>query len=349
MRNKVFYILKGNNGATYIFNTNNWESIGESLKFYKARALKAKVLKQGLHYYLYLKGRLFHSKLKSTADINQYLQQMSATNADFNIDNNCSALISPTHDKIIVNHHDEYFQKFAFGNSYKKVKKEAAIYAMFTKNKKHFQTSNYTAVEDQKDQLISFKLSNEHISTLKEEPTSGNLVPALLEFFKTTNQKKCSIAAYLDNLQNELQQIEVAPTEAQEQVLENIKRNYGSLEFPLGLVHRDFKPWNILFYKKPLIFDFEETIMDGLPLEDLFNYIIDPIIMFNTSEEVYNHINKKQHIEAYNIYLNKLDLKVDFEVFLKIYSTNRILFWNMENKMHASQKYIDLLKYIKDK
>ena len=50
------------------------------------------------------------------------------------------------------------------------------------------------------------------------------------------------------------------------------------------MVHGDFKPEYNKF-KKPLIYDFEETIVNGLPLFDLFNYYISPTI---------EHENKKK-------------------------------------------------------
>ena len=61
-------------------------------------------------------------------------------------------------------------------------------------------------------------------------------------------------------------------------LLDQLSSKYGFLEISLGMVHGDFKPWNITNLKKPLIYDFEETIVNGLPLFDLFNYYISPTI-----------------------------------------------------------------------
>lgn len=340
----MFYILQGNNGATYIVNAKDRKSINDSLKFYKARNFKSKFLTAGFKVLLFIQGKLYAKKLKSGSGINEYLQKISQIPCEFGINDNSSVLISPTRDKIIVHQHNDYFQKFAFGKSYEKVKNEATIYNIFSKNLKAFQVSNFYDFHDEKDKYCSFKLSNEHLKIGKNE--TPKIVPALLEFFKTTSKKTCNVSEYVENLENELDQFKVLHTKTQKQVLESIKTNYGALEFPLGLVHRDFKPWNVLDYEKPLIFDFEEAVVDGPPLEDFFNYLIDPILMYRTIEEVYKCISDKKNIKFYKLYLDKLHLKVDFELFLKIYIINRILFWKSLNKTKTSLKYIELLEYV---
>ena len=346
---KIFNVIKGNNGATYICNTKNWESIQYSLKFYKARTIKANVLKQGMQCYLFIKGLLFSNKLKSSIEINQYLQQISHTNTSFYVDAQSSVLISPTKDKIIVHHHDDYFQKFAFGESYVKVKNEAKIYGLFNTNIEHFQVSEFFDSRDEEHTFCSFKLSNAKVRALSVNSKPLDLVVPLIEFFKLTQGKTTTAEHYLNTL---LAQLNVEPSELLKPTIDELirlKNNYGKIAIPLGLVHRDFKPWNVLYYQKPLIFDFEETIIDGSPLEDLFNYLIDPIIMYKTTEEVSNFIFNKQNIKSYKLYLSNLNLQVDFELFLKIYLSNRILFWKADNKHNTSIKYLELLNHISKK
>ncbi len=349
MSTRLFYILKGNNGATYILNTSSWKNIDTSLKFYRARTLKASILKQGLHWYLFFKWILFKTKLKSAIEINHYLQKISVINTNFNINENCSVLISPTNDKVIVNRHHEYFQKFAFGKSYKNVKKEATIYALFTNNEKYFQTSNYYDVEDKKDQVISFKLSNTHILASIEKTTTEGLTLALIEFFKLPASKKFTINAYVDQLQSELQQLQYGQTETLEQELEAIKTNYGKLEFSLGLVHRDFKHWNVINYSKPLIFDFEEAVTNGPPLEDLLNYYIDPIIRNKMTDEVVKLTLNEAQLLTYKKYLKGLNIEIEFKVFLHFYLIERLVFWKKANDMELSNKYLNLSTYLIEK
>lgn len=343
---KTFTIITGNNGATYIFNIKNWKSIGNSLQFYKARTLKGKIAKQGLACYLFLKGTFLTSKLKSAFEINAYLQNCSGSNSDFSIDKNCSILISPTTDKVIVHHHDAYFQKFAFGKSYSNVKKETAIYALFPTEKKHFQTSIFFDLDDKMEEIISFKLSNNQISTLKGGQSSENIEAALLEFFKITSNQKCSIKTRIDSIQKNLLQFDFLQSETQKQLLKSIKTNYGSLEFPLGLVHCDFKPWNVLNYSKPLLFDFEEAIINGFPLEDLLNYYIDPIIRYKTTKEVVAIALDNHHLQSYNHYLKELKIEIEFRIFLYLYLIDRMLFWHKSDDTATALCYKKLVDYL---
>ena len=88
--NKIFYILEGNNGATYIFNTKNIDSVSSSVKFYKARTIKQKVMKNTLRLYLIIIGfisSVFHfSTLKDKKEIEQYLSQLRDLAIDFELD-----------------------------------------------------------------------------------------------------------------------------------------------------------------------------------------------------------------------------------------------------------------------
>ena len=346
MKNNIFFILNGNNGASYICNTKNWQSIDESLKFYKARTLKSQVLKQGLKWYLLLNRFFFSHKFKDANSINTYLQQVSSTKTDFNIHDDCSILISPTNDKVIVNHHHSYFQKFAFGNSYQKVKKEASIYNLLPTTLTHFQVSRYFDAEVKPDEFMSFKLSNEGISTNKKELTINSLVPVLIEFFKGVPVTTCRVNDYIENLQKKLLQLTEGKYGAQEQVLEQIKSELGNVEFPQGLVHRDFKPWNLLHYKKPLLFDFEEAIVNGPPLEDLLNYLIDPIIRYRNASEVAKILFNNHNMKVFASYLKALDIKIEPQIFIHFYVIERMLFWHHNSDMLTTNKYKHLSDYL---
>ena len=345
MSANLFYILEGNNGATYIYNTLSWRSLQFSLKFYNARTIKARILKQGLQCYLYILGLLFSQKLKSCKEINQYLQQVSKTNINFNLDDKCSILISSTKDKIIVHHHEDYFQKFAFSKSFFKVRNEAFIYKLFHDKIEYFQVSDFFDYKyDEENPFCSFKLSNSKVILENSKPL--NLVLPLIEFFKLTQGNSITVEAYVDTLLSRLNTELCNQLKTAIDGLVNLKNKYTHIYIPLGLVHRDFKLWNILHYEKPLIFDFEETIMDGPPMEDLFNYLIDPIIVNKTSEEVTNFIFNKLNINLYKFYLNELNLKVDFNLFLNIYLFNKILFLKANTKNNTLNKYIELYNHI---
>ena len=345
MGTKLFYILKGNNGATYICNAKNWKSSSQSLKFYKAKSIKATTLKQGLHWYLFLKGRFFKAKLKSVIEIDQYLQKVSAINTTFNINENCSVLISPTNDKVIVHHHNDYFQKFAFGQSYYKVKNEAEVYKLFNEPNT-FQVSVFFDEKDILNNFCSFKLKNKSSNLYKNTSEAFSLVSALVEFFNVSKQQNYSIYKYVQIIQDKLLEVDKSQFKSQIKVVDELKDKYGHLSLPLGLVHRDFKSWNILHSEKILIYDFEETIIDGPPLEDLFNYFIDPIILYKKPQEVIKYIYSKKNLRLYNRYLKELNIEIDFNFFLQIYLVNRILFWKNENKMIMMYKYVELSNHL---
>ena len=346
MKQPCFYIAKGNHGATYVLNSKNWESIRYSLKFYNATSIKAKLLKPAFHVYLFLRGQLFANTLKNATVINSYLQNYSKTDTYFNINNNCSVLVAPTQDKITVHHHQQYFQKFAFTNSYSKVKKEAQIYALFKRPLIHFQVSKYYDALDENDKIMSFKLSNENINTQEAKQSQYSLVTLLIEFFKTVPQRKSTVKTYVGKLIIDLQKLTNNTFKNQLQILEDLYASSEALAFPLGLVHRDFKPWNIIHFNKPLIFDFEEAIVEGLPLEDLLNYYIDPIIRFKKTKNVVSLALNKDQLKQYRDYLKKLNISIDFKVFLHFYLMERILFFSKANEIDISDKYLDLSNYL---
>ena len=349
MKDTVFFVLKGNNGATYICNVKSWATLNHSLKFYKARTSRAKFLKFGLQVLLFVKGKLRLQALKTSNTVETYIQTIVKNKVGFNIDTRCSILISPTNDKVIVNHHNEYFQKFAFGKSYNNVKKESKIYNLFNKPIENFQISTYCDTHDTMDEMISFKLYNKHISNATGALTKEDLVPVLLEFFIISNQRNVTVKEYASSLQSKLQQSQHLQIESLLLTLEKIKTEFGELEFPLGLVHRDFKPWNIMSYSKPLIFDFEETIMDGIPLEDLLNFNIDPIIRYKTFEEILGLSLNVSKVIIYKNYLRKLNIGVNFDVFLHFYLMERFVFYSEINNIELSNKYLDLSTYLNDK
>lgn len=344
MKNKLFFILKGNNGASYIVNTKSWKAISYSLKFYKARTLKAKILKNGLHCSLFLYRILGTGKLKNSLEINLYLQKSLNLNCEFTIDANCSVLISPTRDKVIVHHHEQYFQKFAFGKSYFNVKNEATIYDLFNLEIKNFQVSKFFDTYDDSVNFCSFKLSNKHIKSTKIGTT--DVVPTLVEFFKFAKSRQCSVEIYINNLLTKIELLGKEKMLAQLQVLNDLKNKHGKLKFPLGLVHRDFKPWNILNFDRSLIFDFEEAILEGPPLEDLLNFYIDPIIRYKTTKAVAEKTLNNEHLLKYKNYLHALDISIDVKVFLHIYLLERMLFWTNANDNETSKNYINLYIYL---
>ena len=83
-----FYVLSGNNNATYIFNTSHWFAIKESLKFYRAYTFKGKLQKSILTYFLFVVGKFFPSICKSKDAITIYLKEHIKSDVDFDLDEN---------------------------------------------------------------------------------------------------------------------------------------------------------------------------------------------------------------------------------------------------------------------
>ena len=125
-----------------------------------------------------------------------------------------------------------------------------------------------------------------------------------------------------------------------------IQKEYAAETLPLGLVHRDFKPWNILLRDSVLIFDFEEAIIAGPPLEDILNYYIDPVIRYQSAIQVYDFIYSKEKLTEYTTYLKLLNVNVSFEVLLVTYILERIIFWTKEDELDTASRYKDLLSHL---
>lgn len=345
MDKKIFFILEGNNGATYIFNALNLNTLKNSLRFYKARTFKQKVMKNALKLYLNTLGtacKVFNlNTLKDKKTIAKYLEALTEQTIDFELDENISILISPTRDKIIVHHHDNYFHKFAFGNSYKNVKNEASIYTLLDRPLEHFKVSKFYDYVDNENTFCSFKLSSQG----KRVKTDNDLTSALVEMFSVTKQDKYLFTTYLNDLKNRYVKSNIV-NESIVRVLKELKDTYKDVFISLGLIHRDFKPWNINDEQGLLIYDFEEAVTDGPPLEDLFNYFIDPIVRYVDCSGVSKLIFKPDNVSNYKRYLQELDIQIDYQILLYCYLIERAIFWKESNEIETSEKYCTLFEQI---
>tara|TARA_R110000787_G_scaffold272848_5_gene380395 strand:- start:4148 stop:5167 length:1020 start_codon:yes stop_codon:yes gene_type:complete len=331
--------MNSNNGASYIFNTSSWSAVKISVKFYRALTIKSKVQKYVLIIFLFLIGKFYRKICKSKNEIQQYLNTISKVNIDFNIDKESSVLVSPTRDKIIVNHHNRYFHKIAFGESFKKVKNETYIYSLL-KNLKSFNVSNFydLKIED-KSNYCSFKLQNP--ITVVVSKNEFKLTTILAEFFnKSGHNKTINFNDYIKELLENYKKLTTKKNNSIESYFGN--KNLNS-QVPLGLVHRDFKPWNTLSQEKLLIFDFEEAVFDGIPMEDLLNFYIDPIIRYLPVIEVYSFMFSKEQTSKYQNYLTNINCALDYELLIFSYLIERVFFWSKENDLDTALAYEQLL------
>ncbi|MDC1505123.1 aminoglycoside phosphotransferase family protein [Winogradskyella sp.] len=342
-----FFLLSVNHGATYIFNTSHWSAIKESLKFYRAYTLKGKLQKSILTYFLFVIGKFFPFICKSKDAIKIYLKENINQDVDFNLDENSSVLISPTRDKVIVNHHTQYFHKFAFGKSFIKVQNESAIYKLL-QNSKEFQVASVMDLKiDEQLSACHFKLLNPPVNTGHKLLEIDNLPEILVEFFNSTPHKKTvTLVDYIEDLLKRFHSLNMEPINSLTSYLVKIQKEYDTETMPLGLVHRDFKPWNILLRDSVLIFDFEEAIIAGPPLEDILNYYIDPIIRYQSAIQVYNMLYYKEKVTEYTSYLKLLNVTMTFEVLLVTYVLERIIYWTKEDELDTVMHYKNLLNHI---
>ena len=341
---QIFRVFEGNNGATYVLNASSWKNISMSLGFYQARSVKSKVLKFNLKIYLFILRILWKSKLKTAEECEQLIYNETNVPCKLGMDVNCSVLISPTRNKIIIHHHGNYFQKIAFGGSYLKVKNEANIYALFTGELTSFQVSEFYDFSDAKNKFVTFKLSNTKISS---QPGKVNTLDSVLtEFFNVKRTKEIQLSLFIES------ELLLVIDECNNNNL-NILRNYlieqkTNLEdvvIPLGLVHNDFKPWNIKKYNEILIFDFEEAIPNGLPMLDLFNFYCDPIVRYKGANEVLEELFTSKNNKLFESYKNKLNINMSIEVLFNLYLIERITFWEKVNEIETANAYLNLFKF----
>ena len=342
-----FYVLSGNNNATYILNASSWKNIETSLKFYRAYNLKSKLQKSVLAFFLFIVGKFFPSFCKSKDDIKIYLKENINPNVDFNLDENSSVLISPTRDKVIVNHQGQYFHKFAFGKSFEKVQKESAIYSLL-ENSKEFQVASLIDLKtDTSASSCNFKLVNPPKHTNDQLIAIHTLPEILVEFFNSAaNLQSIKVSDYLENLLKKVHSLNLDAINELPSYLAKIQKEEPTEVMPLGLVHRDFKPWNTLLRNELLIFDFEEAITAGPPLEDLLNYYIDPVIRYQSTKQVYALMFSKERVAAYRAYLQLLKINLQFELFIVTHMIERILFWTLAGENATAKCYQNLLNHI---
>jgi hypothetical protein len=169
---------------------------------------------------------------------------------------------------------------------------------------------------------------------------------ALLEFFQLNSSKKMGVTEYLSDLIKRLKQVSIGNYNEIERIANKMVNSHDNVEIPLGLVHRDFKPWNTIQTKKLLIYDFEEAVLQGPPLEDLFNYYIDPKINYTSPSSLYRSVFTKEKITIFKQYLSHLDIDINYNVFLFAYVLERIVFWTNANKKETASSYKVFLDFL---
>lgn len=319
---------------------NSFKNINEGLKFYKPVNLLGQFKKTVLFIVLWTIGKLNLKILKSLEAVNTYCANVVGKKIDFNLSGDCSVLISPTRDKVIVNHHKQYFHKFAFGESHLNVKNESEVYRLLNSSDS-FLVSEISDIQNDED-FCSFKLTHPlTFSNDKALPKPKNLSQILLEFFNNVPLTFTSWLDYTTRLKSKLQTSALCDAFVLDEVN---KISLNDFRLPLGLVHRDFKPWNILHGNPPLIYDFEEAVFKGPPLEDFYNFIIDPIVRYHKPTYILGKINSIEVKQALDDYVKSLKIDIPTEHLLVIYLIERFLFWESRKDLDTANHFKNVLK-----
>lgn len=345
--NNKFFFLTGRNGAIYIVNVSSFSAIKISLGFYQAKNLNQNILKTALLYWLFfisIFNRLIQLPWLTDSDnVASYLKSLGCK-TKLNVTNSTSILISPTRDKIIINEGGIHFQKIAFGNSYNKVANELAIYKLLNEKPSYFAYSEVYDFFDDGISVCSFKMKAPQVA-IDKNFNIRKLSAPLAEFFKEGKPNITVISQVVSTFDHLITDDLLGGTLIYKVCIGKLKY-HSSRYITLGLVHGDFKHWNMIASNPILIFDFEEAKLSGLPLEDLFNFIIDPIVRYQPAAKVTDIVFSNDIILVYQDYLARLDIDLDFKILLYVYLLGRIAFWHAAGEVSTARAYLVLLSFI---
>lgn len=312
---KIFYKIQGSNGGTFIFSMSSFTDWKKSLEFYRGVSFTAKCKK----ILLLLAYPLL--KYKTNFDGGEFRFGK--------LEPSCSAMISPTRDKVIIHRHGSGYEKQAFCKSLDGVRGELAVYRLLMeKQPESFAFSQIDELENSSERCRFFMKYADGDFTEKV-PSEKDLLPALKEFFLLSGDKTMKWKELWSSLPEDLQKY--------------ISEADMKGETPVGLVHRDFKPWNVKYGRKILFFDFESASFSGCPLEDFFNYTVDPMMHFFMPEQVWK-IVQSQRKTAEDFLEDLGTAKEDFSRYWRWYLLERTAYWKIQGQVAFSDKFLQLFR-----
>ena len=327
----IYIRLDGGNGATYFFNTATFVRYCKSIQFYRAVSWQGWLRKIALVFaYLFFRR-------KSTLSGNSVASIISETlevDGVFPLPDNASALISPTRDKAVINLHDGRFVKYASKMSYCGVANELEIYRVLNDS----EPTGFTVAAAKEicdtGKTIAFEMSCRG-GIERDEPELKQLVKPLAEFFRCGKKATVQWRELFDGLkQNEFcdgELVKLLPASPVGEV-------------PTGLCHRDFKVWNVKMYDKPHFFDFESATTCGVPGEDLFNYVVDPLLNFYDVSKAVLRLRRSDLPEAVESYFSALGVPAEnIELCWVYYLAERVIFWRRQGNEALAGKFLQLL------
>ncbi len=320
----------GRNGASFFLSSRNFASWRKSLEFYRAFSYAAQVKKTAVELaYPVLKMRGGFSADEAAESVAAELELPFKPD----MHGDCSAMISPTRDKAIIHRHGSGYEKIASGGSLPGVSRELDVYRLMAGNPpESFAVSAVSDVEETAEYVRFFMHYAGGSFTGTMPGIEKNVLP-LSEFFMKAEAKTAAWRDLYDCLALRNQNVEkmLAPDDMR-----------GMIQ--TGLVHRDFKPWNVRSGERPLFFDFEEAAFDGCPLEDLFNYDVDPMLRRTTPEAVWKHVRLKTFHAAMEL-LEYLSINIsELPRCWKWYLLERTVFWSERGQNQLSGRFAELMK-----
>lgn len=318
-----FYRIDGGNGASFFFPVGTFADWKQGLEFYRAVSGTARFKKTLL--------KLAYPVLKRRANVGAaevariIASELRLTELP-TLDGHASAMISPTRDKALVHHHGRSFEKFATGNSLPGVAGELELYRRLAEWAP--QSFSYSRLLDfsADEHIVRFEMGYAPGEFHDAPPMLSALIEPLAEFFTLPGRATRPWAELWKGL---------APAVEP-------PAKYRDGETPVGLVHRDFKPWNVKSGDKPLFFDFESASLAGCPLEDIFNYYVEPRIRVMEAKKLAATAWRELFPLAAEL-LRRLDIpEAEIDRYWRWYLCERIAFWHAQGQTEHARRFKEL-------
>lgn len=320
-----FLRIDGGNGASFFFPVGTFADWKRGLEFYRAVSASAKLKKALLKLAFPVLKRRAHLTGAEVAQIVASELELAELPS---IDGHASAMISPTRDKALVHHHGRSFEKFASGGSLPGVRRELELYRRLAEwGPRSFAFSRLLG-SSEGESSVRFEMAYAEGNFRDTPPKLLSLVEPLAEFFSLPGRTTRPWAELWDELAPEVE----------------LPAGYRDGETPVGLVHRDFKPWNVKSGEKPLFFDFESASLAGCPLEDLFNYHVEPRVRFD-AEKLTKSVSREVFPLAEEL-LRRLERPTtEVKRYWDWYLLERVAFWRAQGQPEHAARFGKLYEY----